>query len=170
MTREYRIGELAREADVTKRTIHYYIGRGLLPPPEGAGVGSSYNEEHLVKLRLIKKLQGQYLPLGRIRDIVAALNRDEAKQFLAQPGSWSGFAFKGSDTEEPPEEGKPENRGRKLNSMGNRPVGNEGGAESYTRLELGLGMELHFPSELLRKNPVLISSIEKYARRLIDEK
>ncbi|MEQ8174853.1 MAG: MerR family transcriptional regulator [Syntrophomonadaceae bacterium] len=170
MTREYRIGELAREADVTKRTIHYYIGRGLLPPPEGAGVGSSYKEEHLVKLNLIKKLQEQYLPLVRIRDIVAALNLDEARQLLAQPGSWNGFVFKGYDSEEPMEAGKVKNSKSTENNPVNHTVRAEGRASSYARLELGMGMELHFPSELLQKDPALISSIEKYVHRLIDEK
>lgn len=157
MTREYRISELAREAGVTKRTIHYYIGRGLLPPPEGAGVASSYNEEHLVKLRLIKKLQEQYLPLVKIRDILAAMNLDEAKEVLAQPGSLSGSAYAGPESEEAME-------------AGNHPVRIEGQASSYTRVDLGMGIELHFPSELLRENFSLISSIEKYARRLINEK
>ena len=32
---EYKVSELAEKAGVTKRTIHYYISKGLLLPPEG---------------------------------------------------------------------------------------------------------------------------------------
>ena len=39
-----------------KRTIHYYISKGLLLPPEGSGVNSVYNDEHLNRLLLIKKI------------------------------------------------------------------------------------------------------------------
>ena len=44
---EYKVSELAEKAGVTKRTIHYYISKGLLLPPEGSGVNSVYNDEHL---------------------------------------------------------------------------------------------------------------------------
>ena len=42
---EYKVSELAEKAGVTKRTIHYYISKGLLLPPEGSGVNSVYNDE-----------------------------------------------------------------------------------------------------------------------------
>ena len=54
---EYKVSELAEKAGVTKRTIHYYISKGLLLPPEGSGVNSVYNDEHLNRILLIKKKQ-----------------------------------------------------------------------------------------------------------------
>lgn len=48
--------ELTAAADVSVRTVRYYIGEGLLPPPEGAGPGSSYGRGHLDRLRLIQRL------------------------------------------------------------------------------------------------------------------
>ena len=65
---DYKVSELAEKAGVTKRTIHYYISKGLLMPPEGSGVSSIYNDEHLERILLIKKLQSEYLPLNKIRD------------------------------------------------------------------------------------------------------
>lgn len=50
---EYKVSELANKAGVTKRTIHYYISKGLLLPPEGSGVNSLYNDEHLERILLI---------------------------------------------------------------------------------------------------------------------
>ena len=34
---EYLIGELAKKADVSVRTIRYYISEGLLPSPQSRG-------------------------------------------------------------------------------------------------------------------------------------
>ena len=66
----YKISELAEKTGVTKRTIHYYISKGLLLPPEGSGVNSLYNDEHLQRILLIKKLQSEYLPLNKIREYI----------------------------------------------------------------------------------------------------
>lgn len=67
---EYKISELADKAGVTKRTIHYYISKGLLLPPEGSGVNSLYNDKHLEIILLIKKLQAEYMPLNKIREYI----------------------------------------------------------------------------------------------------
>ena len=67
---EYKVSELADKAGVTKRTIHYYISKGLLLPPEGSGVNSLYNDEHLERILLIKKLQAEYMPLNKIREYI----------------------------------------------------------------------------------------------------
>lgn len=66
----YKISELANKTGVTKRTIHYYISKGLLLPPEGEGVNSVYNDEHLKRILLIKKLQSEYMPLNKIREYI----------------------------------------------------------------------------------------------------
>jgi len=65
---EYRVSELAKEAGVTKRTIHYYISKGLLMPPDGEGVNSTYSEKHLERIKKIKELQKNDMPLNKIRD------------------------------------------------------------------------------------------------------
>lgn len=67
---KYKVSELADKAGVTKRTIHYYISKGLLLPPEGSGVNSLYNDEHLERILLIKKLQSEYMPLNKIREYI----------------------------------------------------------------------------------------------------
>ena len=67
---EYKVSELADKAGVTKRTIHYYISKGLLLPPKGSGVNSLYNDEHLERILLIKKLQAEYMPLNKIREYI----------------------------------------------------------------------------------------------------
>jgi DNA-binding transcriptional MerR regulator len=63
---EYAIGELATLAGVTPRTIRYYVSIGLLPSPGQSGPGTRYGEGHLARLRLIRRLQREHLPLGEI--------------------------------------------------------------------------------------------------------
>lgn len=66
MATDYTLQHLADLADVTPRTIRYYIAHGLLPSP-GAGPGTRYTEAHLERLQLIRRLQRTHLPLAEIR-------------------------------------------------------------------------------------------------------
>lgn len=63
----FTIDDLTAQAGVTVRTVRYYIGEGLLPPPLGAGPGTRYTREHLDRLLLIGALKDRYLPLREIR-------------------------------------------------------------------------------------------------------
>jgi DNA-binding transcriptional MerR regulator len=63
----YSLSDLARLADVTPRTVRYYVAQGLLPSPEAAGPATRYTDGHLARLRLIKRLQRDHLPLAEIR-------------------------------------------------------------------------------------------------------
>lgn len=67
---EYKVSELADKTGVTKRTIHYYISKGLLMPAKGKGVNSIYDDEHLKRILLIKRLQAEYMPLNKIREYI----------------------------------------------------------------------------------------------------
>jgi DNA-binding transcriptional MerR regulator len=71
---EYSLQELADLAGVTPRTIRYYIVSGLLPSPGRAGPGTTYTDGHLNRLRLIRRLQREHLPLAEIRSRLAALD------------------------------------------------------------------------------------------------
>lgn len=81
----YSIGELAAAAEVTPRTIRYYTAEGLLPAPEVRGKYAVYSQEHLERLRLIAQLKAAYLPLGVIKERLAALDAAQVRQALAQP-------------------------------------------------------------------------------------
>jgi len=60
------IGELSDATGVTRRTIRYYVQRGLIPPPLGAGRGHYYTAAHLERLRRIRYLQDDALSLDAI--------------------------------------------------------------------------------------------------------
>ncbi len=80
---ELGIKDLCTRAGITPRTVHFYIQQGLLPPPEGAGRGARYTEAHLARLRLVRRLQKEHLPLNEIRRRLAALTDDQVGQALA---------------------------------------------------------------------------------------
>lgn len=80
---DYTIGELAARAGVTTRTIRYYVAEGLLPPPDARGPTAHYGHTHLLRLQAIARLKAAYLPLGAIRERLAALDDDALTALLA---------------------------------------------------------------------------------------
>ncbi len=83
MQTDYKLDELAREADVAPRTVRYYVQRGLLPAPAFRGKDTTYNHEHLLRLRAIKRLQQEAMPLDAIQARLALLSLAEIER-LAQ--------------------------------------------------------------------------------------
>lgn len=83
----YAIAEIASLAGVTPRTIRYYVSVGLIPPPEQAGRGARYDEDHLRRIRLIRRLQDQHLPLSAIRSRITTLSEEEVAATLATADS-----------------------------------------------------------------------------------
>lgn len=79
---EYSLLDLCEAADVTPRTVRYYISSGLLPPAASQGPRASYPGESLQRLRLIKALQRQHLPLAEIRSRIDSLSPAERSQLL----------------------------------------------------------------------------------------
>ena len=73
----YSLTELADLGGVTPRTVRYYLAQGLLPSVGSSGPGSKYDQGHLARLRLIRRLQAEHLPLAEIRRRLEALTDDE---------------------------------------------------------------------------------------------
>lgn len=66
-----QIGELAKRADVSAKTIRYFEEIGIVPEPERTA--SAYFE----RLQFIKAAQAVSLSLGEIREIIAFRDRGE---------------------------------------------------------------------------------------------
>jgi len=81
---EYDLKELCEVAEVTPRTVHFYIQLGLLPRAGAPGPGSRYGAEHLARLRLIKLLQQEHLPLAEIRQRLEPLEFTEIQRLLKE--------------------------------------------------------------------------------------
>ena len=81
----YSLTELADLAGVTPRTVRYYLAQGLLPAVGQSGPGSKYDPDHLARLRLIRRLQGEHLPLAEIRRRLDDLADDEIRDLAGRP-------------------------------------------------------------------------------------
>lgn len=149
MAKEYKIGELAEKGGVSKRTIHYYLSRGLLPPPKGAGPHSFYTQEHLLRLELIKKLQENYWPLDKIRKHLNTLPPAEIQKKLIE--------FERLAKEKP---------GMPVFALEARipPVEN---VTEYLKIDIALGISLFFPKKLPEKYFEAVLDIAEYARKLL---
>ena len=82
--REYTIEELAQEVGVPVRTIRYYISQGLLPGPGARGKAAGYTEDHLLRLRLIRRLVEQRVPLSETRERLARLSTEDVRALVAE--------------------------------------------------------------------------------------
>lgn len=80
----YNLRQLAVEAGVTPRTIHFYIQQGLLPSAGTLGSQARYGTGHLARLRLIKRLQKEHLPLAEIADRIRSLTDPQVEGLLGE--------------------------------------------------------------------------------------
>jgi DNA-binding transcriptional MerR regulator len=77
-----RMRELERRTGIGRETIRYYIREGLLPEPDRASRNSaSYNDDHVARLKAIKRLQDErFLPLAVIKTL---LDADDGERWIA---------------------------------------------------------------------------------------
>ena len=69
---KFTIDEICALVEMNKRTVRYYIQRGLVDRPEGVGKGASYSQVHLEQLLTIRKWKAAGLSLERIEDILTS--------------------------------------------------------------------------------------------------
>ena len=62
----WTLAELAEEAELSARTIRFYISKGLMEGPDKAGRGATYGEGHRNRLQEIQRLQSSGLTLAEI--------------------------------------------------------------------------------------------------------
>jgi DNA-binding transcriptional MerR regulator len=67
----FSIDEICTLVEMNKRTVRYYIQKGLVDRPEGVGKGAWYTHTHLEQLLSIRKWKAAGLSLERIQDILA---------------------------------------------------------------------------------------------------
>ena len=81
----YTLTELSALAGVTPRTVRYYLAQGLLPTVGVSGPGAKYDDRHLARLRLIKRLQEEHQPLADIRHRLNALDDSAIATIATEP-------------------------------------------------------------------------------------
>ena len=85
----WRIDDLAREADITVDTIRFYQREGLLPPAERVGRTKEYGTEHLERIQQIRDLQQRRFSLAAIKALLASDRQDLVDGIFAGEGGLS---------------------------------------------------------------------------------
>jgi DNA-binding transcriptional MerR regulator len=77
------IDELAAAVGLTVRTVRFYAGKGLLPPPHLVGRVGWYDDTHLARLTLVRDLQAAGFTLQAIAGFVARVPADATADDIA---------------------------------------------------------------------------------------
>ena len=80
---ELTVDELAAATGMTVRTVRYYAGLGLIPPPVRRGRLAFYSDVHVARLKLVRALQDHGLSLTAIEDYLARFPADGDADELA---------------------------------------------------------------------------------------
>jgi DNA-binding transcriptional MerR regulator len=173
----YSLTELADLAGVTPRTVRYYLGQGLLPGAGQAGPGSRYEAGHLARLRLIRRLQGEHLPLAEIRRRIEALDDDEIRELAgnaspaAPPDSALEYlrtvlaASHSKAVAEPSAEPYGSTRARVVQDSSAQPLERS----QWERIVLAPDIELHIRRPLRRAQNKQVDRLVTIARELLEE-
>lgn len=76
------IAQLAESAHLSPRAIRYYQQQGLLRAPGRMGRGPHYSTADLHRLRLIRQLQQDHIPLAEIRQRLRGMSGEEIEASL----------------------------------------------------------------------------------------
>ena len=63
------IGELADKSGVSRRTVRFYVQKGLIDPPIGKGRSSGYSARHLEQIQRVRTFQREGLELDQIQEL-----------------------------------------------------------------------------------------------------
>ncbi|MGH4025065.1 MAG: MerR family transcriptional regulator [Pseudonocardiaceae bacterium] len=83
MADQLTIAELAQRTGFSVRTIRFYAGMDLIPPPQVRGRLGLYDERHVARLELVRDLQGLGFTLAAIEGYLARIPLDRTPEDLA---------------------------------------------------------------------------------------
>lgn len=83
MVDELTITELAARTGISVRTIRFYAGMGLIPPPTVRGRLGLYDERHVARLEMVRDLQRLGFTLAAIEGYLARIPPDRSPEDLA---------------------------------------------------------------------------------------
>ena len=130
------MAQLAGRAGLAPRTVRYYVQRGLLPAPVFRGADTTYNEDHLLRLKAIRRLQERFLPLDAIQVELQRLSPDGIRA-LAEGGDAPPLAAA-------PRAHQGDNRARDSGASAPEPTrATVADAPAWERWQLAPGLELH---------------------------
>ena len=192
MGTQYTITELNRKTGIARRTIHYYIKERLIPPATGSGGGASYNDEHVMRLNLIKVMQKSHLKLSGIREALNGMSFSEMEVLLrrAKKGkaSWDSDSLGSwvSDQTEPDMDSMDQISDRNVSFLNVEGIGKtqkdtKGGSylqdlkrskspdETWERFHVLEGVEINVRADIMNKYESLVMAWIKYLKSLVKQ-
>ncbi|TXL57746.1 MerR family transcriptional regulator [Aeromicrobium terrae] len=77
------VEQLASRVGMTVRTVRFYAGRGLIPPPRREGRNGYYGPDHIARLELVRELQGHGFTLSAIEGYLERIPADASPEDVA---------------------------------------------------------------------------------------
>jgi len=77
------VEQLASRVGMSVRTVRFYAGRGLIPPPRREGRNGYYGPDHLVRLELVRELQAHGFTLSAIEGYLENIPTDAKPEQVA---------------------------------------------------------------------------------------
>ena len=156
-----KLEELAKQSGVSARTVRYYVQRGLLPAPEFRGRDTTYNEEHLHRLKAIRKLQERFLPLDAIETELKRASAEEIRKLgegVQEPQKVKAHPYREPSLD--PRRGRPP-------AGAGEPVQLVPRAEAteWVRWEILPGLEIHVSERANAMTRSLAEELRAYAER-----
>ena len=138
-----------------ERTIRFYLAESLIQAPEEKqGTASVFGYLNLLQLLTVKKLQAEHLPIRKIRELVAGKTEDDLETLLGISGA---SRKKTRETEAKqylesllapaPTAVRPSGAPAKQTMNFSQPLEEEGTEQSWQRVEIEPGLELHIRSD-----------------------
>jgi DNA-binding transcriptional MerR regulator len=172
MARALSIEELAQAADVPVRTVRYYISEGLLSGPGGRGRAATYDDEHLGRLQLIRRLVDQHVPLAEVRKRLAQLSGAEVESLLRTEQRREAALRRASQTSPQDYISGLLNQARRArsptpaepNQARVPPSADSEQPPSWRRFQIAAGVELHVRSDAVKDQAALIEQLLKISQ------
>lgn len=77
------IDQLAERVGMSVRTVRFYSGRGLIPPPRREGRNGYYGPDHIARLELVRELQAHGFTLQAIEGYLEQIPTDSTPEEVA---------------------------------------------------------------------------------------
>ncbi|MCW2830735.1 MAG: MerR family transcriptional regulator [Aeromicrobium sp.] len=77
------VEQLASRVGMSVRTVRFYAGRGLVPPPRREGRNGFYGPDHLARLELVRELQAHGFTLSAIEGYLENIPADATPEQVA---------------------------------------------------------------------------------------
>lgn len=84
---ELTLAELCSRVGMSVRTVRFYTGRGLVPPPVRRGRSGYYSADHVARLELVRELQAHGFTLAAIERYLARIPAGASPDTIALHGT-----------------------------------------------------------------------------------